>query len=416
MIIERDIEPTLRKAASGFPVVLLTGPRQSGKSTIIRHVFADYRSVSLEDVDTRQWAKEDPRGFLRENGDHLFIDEVQYAPELFSYMQTIVDSKDEPGMFILSGSQNFSMMKNVTQSLAGRVGILSLLPLSLRELARAADQTKLAISNDTLNDVIFLGGYPRLFRSDIDPVLFYSSYFTTYLERDVRAENAIGDLVRFTNFMRVCAARVGEQVNWADLARVADIDERTAKSWMNVLGACFIVRPLQPYCRNFDKRITKAPRLYFYDTGLACNLLGIRAPVDLNLHTSYGHLFENLIVNEYLKGTLNFGLPPNCYYWRENDTYEVDLLVEDGPKLHGYEIKASWTARDKFVRGLARFATVSETSRDDLKVIYTGDTKTRINGFEFLPFAMLDGKWVIPPDGCDQAVELVDASVDGGPV
>ncbi|GHT83617.1 ATPase [Actinomycetota bacterium] len=387
MMMKRDIEKELKTAAEGFPVVLLCGPRQSGKSTIINHVFSNYKSISLEDPDILLWAKEDPRGFLRENGPRLILDEIQRAPQLLSYMQSIVDQKNEPGMYILSGSQNFSMMKNITQSLAGRVGILTLLPLSLHELSKAEAKTHLKINSDNLSKIIFKGSYPRLYNSKIKTSLFYSSYFSTYLERDVRGENNVGDLVRFTNFMKVCAARVGQQVNWADIARVADIDERTAKSWLSVLEASFIVRLVHPYYNNFDKRVSKSPKLYFCDTGLACHLLGISHSDDLYLHPYYGSLFENLIINEYVKLQYSFASIPNCYFWRENEVNEVDLIIEYATKLYGYEIKSSWTAREKHTSGLARFAKVSNTPTERLKVVYSGEQVTKLKGYSFIPIS-----------------------------
>ncbi|MDR1572256.1 MAG: ATP-binding protein [Clostridiales Family XIII bacterium] len=384
MYIERAISRKLRALASKFPVVFLTGPRQSGKSTLLRRVFSGHEYVNLEEADTRRFAQEDPRGFLGAYGDHAVIDEAQRAPALFSYIQTRVDEKDKGGMYILSGSQNFLMMRNISQSLAGRVGILTLLPLSLAELPA---RRKKSLSADRW---MHMGAYPRLFSSDIEPADYYPSYISAYVERDVRQETGVHDLARFRAFLRVCAARTGEPVNFTDIGKEISADARTVASWISVLEESYITFRLQPWYRNLGKRQTRTPKLYFHDTGLLCSLLGMDDEDSLHMHDMRGHIFENAVISELAKVWHNSGKVPPFYFWRAGGDREIDLIIERSDALELVEIKSGETAIPKHVRNIRAFATDYVTARTEGRVVYDGPDGLRVGG---VPFANWRSLW-----------------------
>jgi len=370
MYIKREMENKLKPAAESFPVVAILGPRQSGKTTLARAVFPDKKYVSLEAPDTRSLAQEDPRGFLATYSGGAIIDEIQNVPELFSYIQVMVDERKINGDFILTGSQNFLLHERVSQSLAGRVSILSLLPLSIAELAAHDD-----LPEDYV-PLMMKGLYPRVHKEDeIDDREWYRSYIQTYLERDVRSLKNVNDLGAFQTFVRVCAGRTGQLLNLSALANDCGITYNTAKSWLSVLEASFIVHLLRPHHRNFNKRLTKRPKLHFLDTGLACNLIGISTKEELEVSTLRGPLFESLIISELLKHSLNRGMAPNYYFWRDKLGHEVDCLIDAAGKLTPIEIKSGRTISKDYFKELKYWNDLAERPHEDSFVVYGGTEK-----------------------------------------
>jgi len=375
-MIARTIQQKIENLASKFPVVTLTGPRQSGKSTLLRHAFPDYQYVSLENLDVRTFATEDPHGFLKTYPRHVIIDEAQRVPTLFSYIQTHVDEVDEPGLYILSGSHNFLLMETVNQSLAGRTAILKLLPFSHDEKVSGG------ILPSTIDEEIFYGGYPRIFDKNISPTDYYPFYLQTYVERDVRMMKNIGDLSAFIRFLKLCAGRIGQLLNLSSLANDCGISVPTASSWLSLLEASYICHLLRPDWNNFSKRLVKTPKLYFYDTGLACSLLDISSPSQLATHYLRSGLFENLVITNFLKRAWNKGYEADLRFWRDSQGNEVDLLLYDG-STHptAYEIKSGATFNTDFFSGLTKWASLSDTPTTSLNVIYSGkDTLTTSKG------------------------------------
>lgn len=381
-MIQRQMEAKLAQLATKFPIVSVTGPRQSGKSTLIRHSFPTYEYVSFEEPGVLELFEDDPRQFLRTHSRQVIFDEAQRAPELFSYLQGIVDERNEPGDFILSGSQNFLLSQNIAQSLAGRVGILRLLPLSYAELEQGGHRPEDAL------DWVFRGGYPRIFSADIDPVDYYPAYLETYLERDVRLELGVGKLDEFSRFIRLCALRTGELLNIASLANDCGIAPATARNWISALSASYIVHLLRPYEANQGKRLIKTPKLYFLDTGLACYLLGIEQATELASHPQRGPLFETAIVADMVKARLNRGRTPSLSFWRDTNKNEIDLVVERGPyPMRAVEIKSSTTYRSKYFDVLARIAP-SELGLqpEGCAVVYAGEERAQTARGELVPF------------------------------
>jgi predicted AAA+ superfamily ATPase len=368
--VERDITAKLKDYAGVFPVIFLTGPRQSGKSTLLKNVFPDYRYVNLEETDLRERAADDPRGFLNFLGGRAIIDEAQHVPDLFSYIQTFVDESGGNGMFILSGSQNFLLLKRISQSLAGRVGILSLLPFTSRESALAGSRP------ENTNDWLFTGQYPRLITRGIAPPDFYPNYIKTYVDRDIRFETGVQNLDKFTSFLRICAVCAGNPLNLASVANATGVDARTISSWINVLEESYIIFRLKPYTRKVIPRYSKKPKLYFYDTGLLCNLLGIKSAEELALHKQRGVIFENAVITDYYKSIYNLGGFPsdNTFFWRDssNRDKEVDLIIERADSLDLYEIKAAETAKRKFADNLLSFERSAPKVKCTKTVIYDG--------------------------------------------
>lgn len=379
-MIHRTLTDKLLEMAGKFPVVTLTGPRQSGKSTLAKAVFPDYNYVSLEDPDNRAFAQDDPRAFLDYYDKHVIIDEVQRVPELFSYIQGAVDASNETGQFVLSGSQNFLLMKRISQSLAGRVSVLHLLPLSWTELAKT----------DTSSNWgrIFKGGYPRLYDFDIRPTDYYPNYVRTYLERDVRNELGVGKLDDFGRFVRLCAMRIGGLLNIDELARDCGINAKTAKSWLSILQQSFIIYLLSPYHANMGKRLIKSPKLYFYDTGLACNLLGIEDAEEAERGEYRGALFENAVLAELLKGYFNRGREPGLFFLRDSNGVEVDFLVQKGsrPSLL-IEAKASSTYNVRFFANLDKIGEILDVSENARFVAYGGEKGMKTRHGQILPLS-----------------------------
>ena len=366
-MIPRKITNKLLDLSTKYPVVAITGPRQSGKTTLVKHTFSDKKYLSLEDPDTREYAITDPRGFLSTCPDGAILDEVQRAPDLFSYIQTIVDDRNKEGLFILTGSFNFGLMEGITQSLAGRTGLLTLLPFSYHELAGVD------IAPSLLEKLLYRGGYPRIYDKDLPPSEWYANYITTYLERDVRALKKIGDLDQFQKFIKMCAARCGQLLNLSSLGNDCGITHNTAKEWLSVLRASYIVFLLQPHFKNFNKRLVKTPKLYFYDTGLLCYLLGITNYSEINTHALRGPIFESWVVSELIKGRFNRGLKENLYFWRDNTGNEVDCIIEQGNNLLALEIKSGQTISKDFFKGLLYWSKISGIKTTDTYLVYGGD-------------------------------------------
>lgn len=368
MFIERKITSYLKKFAEFFPIVAILGPRQSGKTTLVQHYFKNYHYVNLEGLDLQQAALVDPRGFLEKLLTYpgVIIDEFQHAPELLSYLQIVVDREKRPGFFILTGSQNFLMNQSISQSLAGRVGLLTLLPLSIEEINQAGMQAKFSEA------AIFKGGYPRLFESsNLGPEYVYPSYIQTYLERDVRTITHVTDLTLFKKFLGLCAARTGQLLNISALATDAGISMPTVNAWLSVLQASYIIFLLQPYHENFNKRLVKSTKLYFYDTGIACSLLNIENISQLEQHYLRGGLFENLIIADLYKQFYNQAKNTTLYFWRDSHGHEVDCIVPQANELLAIEVKASMTLDTRFINNLLYWQEISEQKK--LMLIYGGE-------------------------------------------
>lgn len=365
-MINRDLQPRLIELAGKFPIITLTGPRQSGKSTLLRETFPEYKYVSLENPEERLFAQSDPKGFLSTYPDKTIIDEVQRVPELFSYIQTHVDMANEEGMYMLAGSHNFLLMQSISQSLAGRTAILKLLPFSHKEMS-AGGILPLPVENE-----IFTGGYPRIYDKGIDPVYYYQSYIQTYLERDVRMIKNIGNLNNFVKFTKLCAGRIGQLLNLSALANECGIAVSTANEWLSILEASYICYRLAPDFNNFNKRLVKTPKLYFYDTGLACSMLNIGSGEQLSSHFLRGGLFENLVINEVVKRTYNEARLPDITFWRDSTGNEIDLIEYRLGKRKAYEIKSGQTFSQDFFKGLIKWNALSYNPIEDNFVIYNG--------------------------------------------
>jgi len=389
-VIQRVLQPVLRRAAKQYPIVTLTGPRQSGKTTLAKAAFPGHAYASLEDPDQREFAIADPRGFLGQFKDPVILDEVQRAPDLFSYIQTEVDRRPTNGRYILTGSQSFLLMRNVSQSLAGRAAILHLLPfswselqgrppLSLKTLGRTAPSREKPRAAD-LMEALFTGFYPAIHDRRLAPQDWLANYYRTYVERDVRELLNVGDLEAFGRFIRLCAGRNGQLLNLSSLATDCGIAQPTARRWISVLEASFLVLLLRPHYRNFSKRLVKSPKLYFLDTGLLAYLLRIRTPGELRTHSSRGAVFESFVVSELLKNAFHRGEEPGLYFWRDSIGHEVDILLDRGAELVPIEVKSGETlAQDAFV-GLRYWLQLAGTPDAPAALIYGGDTSVRRSG------------------------------------
>jgi predicted AAA+ superfamily ATPase len=365
-MIPRNLSSELKKLSGQYPVVTLTGPRQSGKTTLVKAVFPDWRYVSLEEPDVREFALTDPRGFIAAYSENTIIDEAQRTPDLFSYIQTHVDEIRREGVYVLTGSFNFGLMEGISQSLAGRVAILELLPFSFSELDRAE---RLPVS---IEELMYTGCYPRIYDRNLDPHEWYANYVTTYLERDVRQVKNVTNLSVFQRFLKMCAARSGQILNLSALGDDCGITHNTAKSWLSVLEAGYIVYLLKPHHKNFNKRLIKSPKLYFYDTGLLSYLLGVPSSQVLTTHASRGHVFETWVVSEILKGRIHRGLRENIYFWRDSAGHEIDCIVDQGDRLIPFEIKSGKTVSPDFFKGLRVWSKISKTDGSKMYVVYAG--------------------------------------------
>jgi predicted AAA+ superfamily ATPase len=360
--IKKSMDIYLKK----YPVLVLTGPRQSGKTTFLKNQFSDYTYVNLENLDLRKYALNDPNAFLTEFQGKVILDEVQRVPELFSYIQTKVDEDRIMGQYILSGSQNFHLMRSITQSLAGRVALFKLLPFDQEEMHSAGWLD----ADYSVN--LQRGFYPALYDRDIPSKVFYSNYLQTYVERDLSELIHVKDLKQFRNFIGLCAARAGQLLNLNSLANECGISQPTAKSWISVLETSYIVYQLQPLHSNFNKRITKSAKLYFYDTGLLCFLLKINDASSVKTSNYKGSLFENFVINEYLKQNYHNNLMHDFWFWRDAVGHEVDLIWQDSDKLNVVEIKASETIMPKMFNGLAYFDKLASDRIASKTLVHTG--------------------------------------------
>lgn len=366
-MIERVLKTKLLEMAAKFPIVTVTGPRQSGKSTLLKTSFPEYKYVSLEDPDMRLFATDDPRGFLATYSDKTIIDEIQRVPSLFSYIQTHTDKENKEGMYMLAGSHNFLLMENVNQSLAGRTAVLKLLPFSHHEMSLGNILPK------QVDEEIFKGAYPRIYDKDIAPIDYYPYYIQTYVERDVRLMKNIGDLSKFIRFIKLCAGRIGQLLNLSSLANESGVAVSTISTWVSILEASYICYLLKPDHNNYAKRLVKTPKLYFYDTGLACSLLDIRSSEQVSTHFLRGGLFENLIINDFIKKSYNKGEAPNLTFWRDSTGNEVDLLRTIEGKQYAYEIKSGATYSSDFFKNISKWAKLSGATPEQCSVIYNGD-------------------------------------------
>jgi predicted AAA+ superfamily ATPase len=378
-MIERQLSGKIRAWSQQYPVVTITGPRQSGKTTLAKQLFAGHRYLSLEELDNRRFAREDPRGLLHELREGAVIDEVQNAPDLLSYLQGEVDRDDRPGRFILTGSQQFEMMEQVSQSLAGRTAIARLLPLSFEETPGLG-------ADSDYETYIFRGFYPRIYDRGLDPHEAHGFYLSTYLERDLRQMSQIADLSVFENFLRLCAGRCGQLLNLSALANELGVTHPTVRKWVSILEASHVIKLLQPWHANLGKRLVKTPKLYFIDTGIACHLLGIETADQVKTHPNRGGLFENLIVAEALKQRFHSGRSDNLSFFRDHQGNEVDLLLETAGKCDAMEIKAARTVNADFFKGLNTFEAFTGRTRSR-HVVYGGSTARTEQGTHIQPWS-----------------------------
>lgn len=362
-MIERTLTAKATALTQKFQVISITGPRQSGKTTLVKAAFPALPYVSLEEPDIRQIALTDPRGFLSNYPRGAVLDEIQNTPDLFSYIQTLVDEKRDI-LFILTGSSNFLLLEKISQTLAGRTAVLHLLPFSLAELEPVGKEYE---------SLIFKGFYPHIYDRDIAPTDFYPAYIQTYVERDVGLIKNIGDINVFIQFTRLCAGRIGQLLNYASLASDTGISPNTAKAWLSILEASFILYRLQPYVHNLSKRLVKSPKLYFYDTGLACSLLGIRDESQVSLHYMKGALFKNMIINEFVKRSLHRGENRYPYFWQDNHAKEIDCLLVSGEKVTPVEIKSGKTISNSYFDNLKYWRTLAALPEDQGYVVYGGE-------------------------------------------
>jgi predicted AAA+ superfamily ATPase len=380
-MIARLLVPALLELQQYYPITYLGGPRQSGKTTLLRQLFPQLPYASLEDPDTRQLAEQDPRRFLNAFPAGSVLDEAQQVPHLFSYLQGRVDENRQL-RYVLSGSQNFLLMEKITQSLAGRVGILNLLPLSLAEI----NTTEFAPAS--LEEFAWRGGYPALFDRRTPPDIFFNNYIQTYLERDVRSLKNVGDLSLFNRFLRLCAGRAGQPLNLSALATDTGVAVNTAKAWLSILEASYLIFYLSPYFKNFNKRIIKSPKFYFFDTGLLCHLLGIASPAQLETHHYLGNIVENAIIAELYKKRTNAGKRPVFWYWQDQHGHEVDLLIEENGRLQAVEIKSSQTFNPRLMSGLANWQALTGNPAENHVLIYAGEQAMERESGTLMPWRM----------------------------
>lgn len=366
-MINRTLSKKIISITKGFPIITLTGPRQSGKTTLVRWLFPKYEYINLENLNDLHAVQEDPLRFLKAySSTGVIIDEAQKLPELFSYLQGIVDESKQMGKFILTGSQNFLLLEKITQSLAGRVAVFHLLPFGLSELEQAGR------TQESLDKILFTGCYPVLYDRNIEPQDYYPFYIQTYIERDVRSIKNIGNLSTFQRFIKLCAGRTGQLINFSSIGNELGINYKTVSSWISILEASFIIYLLKPHYKNFSKRLVKQTKLYFFDTGLLCSLLDIQNPIQLNSHYLRGNIFESYIVTEYIKMRYHAGLVPNAFFWRDSTGHEIDLLLEEGENFKAIEIKSGETINSDFFKGLTYYGNLSALSKENRFLIYGG--------------------------------------------
>ncbi len=371
-MLPRQLEQILPEVFRSFPVIAIVGPRQSGKTTLCRNFFADRPYVSFENPDHKERFDADPRGFLANYVEGAIFDEAQQCPELFSYLQEIVDTDSRMGRFILTGSQQFRLNSGISQSLAGRVASFRLLPFSFGELETSREFGE-KLRTIALDDYLLKGSYPAIYDRGPPVALWYGNYIQTYVERDVRSLLNVSDLGTFQRFIRLCAARTGQLVNFSEIGEQAGVSHNTIKSWISILEASCVVFLLKPYHTNYSKRLVKTPKLYFYDTGLLCWLLSIKDASQLNLHPMRGQIFESFVISELLKNRFNRGEENNLYFWRDQNGKEIDLLIDQGMQTTPLEIKSGMTFRPAHCKTIRKWESISGSSCQPL-VIYGGNT------------------------------------------
>ena len=383
-MIQRTAKDKLKDLASKFKAVAVTGARQTGKTTLVKQVFKGKPYLSLENPETRNFALEDPRGFLASYPKGAILDEVQRTPELFSYLQEILDNSKVKGLFILSGSNNFLLQQNISQTLAGRVGYINLLPFSIEELKKS----KLLPKDD--DQLMLKGFYPPIYDQEIPPLDWCPNYIRTYIEKDVRQIKNITDLIVFERFIKLLAGRSGQELNNSALAVETGVDVKTIQSWIGILESSFIIYLLKPHFKNFNKTIVKRPKVYFYDTALVCYLLGIRNVSQLKTHPLRGSIFEGMVVTELIKKRTNAGLPINLYYWRDKTGHEIDVIIDNGGKLLPIEIKSGKTLNAEFFKNIDYWSKLSGAEKSVL--LYAGEqNQKRTTGKEILNWRNLVG-------------------------
>ena len=378
MYINREIEGEILKGVAGFPVITITGPRQSGKTTMIKHLFPEKKYISLEDPDNYEIAKTDPRGLLSKRLDGIILDEVQRVPELLSYIQGMVDKYNTPGMFILSGSQQFNLMSGVSQSLAGRTAIFKLFPFNMSELGK--------LNESKINQTLYKGFYPRIWSSDVLPTKVYSDYIESYIERDLRQIVNIKDLDKFRTFIRLCAGRVGQVFIASHLANEIGVSVHTINSWVSILETSYIIFQLPPFHANINKRLIKSHKLYFYDVGLASNLLRIQMPDQLDSHPLRGALFENLVVTDIIKSRRNKGFMDNFFFYRDSNQNEVDLIIDNLLTIDAVEIKSSETFNKGLLKGLDYILNIFPDKTKQTYLCYAGLQEMQIMNHQLVNF------------------------------
>jgi predicted AAA+ superfamily ATPase len=390
-MIDRDTEPRLKNLAGQFPAIVLTGPRQSGKSTVCQKVFAKLPYATLESPDVRAFASEDSRGFLKQFPKGAVLDEIQNSPQLASYLQEIIDREPAPGRWILTGSRNFEVMEFNSQSLAGRSAVVHLLPLSRHEVTAFPSHPK------TLNETLLTGGYPRILDRKLRPADWLASYVAAYLERDVRSLSNVGDLAAFQRFVQLSAGRLAQLLNFSSLAADCGVSQPTAKAWSSVLETSFISFRLPSYHANISKRLMKMPKLHFYDTGLACWLLGIRDAAQLDVHPLRGAVFECWVVSEIIKQRFNLGEANGVFFFRDKAGLECDALVQGRKSLKIVEVKAGQTISSDWAGSSRKITELFSKTKQQVSsvVVYGGDEKQERSGVTYLPWhAIQDYSWI----------------------
>lgn len=377
-MIERKLMPFMKKAVRQYPVVTVTGPRQSGKTTLCKTSFPEYTYISLENPETRSFALEDPKGFLRQYKAPVILDEIQNAPEIASYIQGIVDETQENGSYILTGSQNFALTHTVTQSLAGRTAVFKLLPFTFSEISGQ-------LKSKPIDEILFTGFYPRIHDHGLEPNQALGFYVETYLERDIRSLSYVKNLTLFQKFLKICAGRCGQLLNLSSIGSEIGISHTTAREWLSLLEASYIIFLLQPHHKNYNKRITKAPKLYFYDVGLAAYLLGIKTTGQMERDPLRGNLFENLVIAEAIKEAHHQSQLPQVAFFRDKQGNEIDLIVEHREGLVAIEVKSAETISSSFFKGLNYFEKLSGKDLFRKCLIYGGQTNMRRSEIEIMP-------------------------------
>lgn len=385
---KRLLKQRLTKLAKQFPAVSVVGPRQSGKTTLVQKTFSKYEYVSLEDLDTREFATEDPRGFLKQYQNGVILDEIQRVPDLFSYLQTEIDRNRKPGQWILTGSQNFLLLSGISQTLAGRTAICHLFPLTMIEQMGSSKAPDLS-----WQEQLFRGFYPEINWTQDDVQEWYSAYLQTYVQRDVRDFARIGDLTSFSRFIRLCAGRSGQLLSMNNLAVDASISQPTAKSWLSILESSGLIFQLQPYHTNFSKRLVKTTKLYWLDTGLLCHLLRIRRPQELFEHPFRGAIFESFVISEIYKLMITWQTEPDIYFWRDRSGHEVDAIVEIGQHRWPLEIKSSETISRDYLKGLNFWSGLAGNDVPGI-LVYTGNKSYKRSENQILPWYGI-GKWLL---------------------